>query len=227
MPALGSSASSLLGQQRTSATLLALTHPYGQTPSRPALWPHPAPKPGPTTTPSRALSPPQSNPPGSPQSPRTRGPSPTGPGPGPDANPARPPAPASCPSAPPHRPSAPNPRPRDAARLLLGKGLCRIPAAELGVRRCSHSRSSNRVPALPPPAGLELRSLRFPPRPLLPPHSEAHPLRPTRFSNQRSETVAVAGCHLIDSRKSPMAECASSSFSRFPKTGMVHGPMGV
>lgn len=165
-------------------------------------------------------------------SPRPLGPSLPGPGPGPDANSARPPAPASCPSAPPRRPSPRKPRPRGAAPLPLGKEMCFIPSADLGVRRCRHSRRSARGQALPPPppAGLQLASLRFPPRPLLLPHTEARPTRtpPGHVSpiNERrhwpSPDVA-----LIDSRENPMAECASFSLYRFPKTDTVHGPMGM
>lgn len=78
----------------------------------------------------------------------------------------------------------------------LPGGFPEKPAAELGVRRCRHSRPSAQVPALPPPppAGLKLPSLRFPPRPHRPPHSEARPPLPKRFSNQRAEIVAVTGC---------------------------------
>lgn len=210
-----------------------MTHRDGQTPPRPPpLWPHPAPKHGLNTTPSQALSPPQSNPPRSWNSPRPFGPSLPGPGPGPEANPARPPAPASCPSAPPRRPSLRKPRSRGAAPLPLGKEMCLIPAAELGVRRCHHSKPSARVQALqpPPPAGLELASLRFPPRPLLPPHSEARPPRPPReyvspIKEPRwwpSPDVA-----LTDSKESPMTEYASFSLYRFLKTDMVHGPIGM
>ena len=179
MPAVGAWASSLLGQQRTSATRPALTHPHSHTPPRPPSgWPHPVqarashhafsrPQPSPAQpTPEQALST-ASRP--LPARPRARA----------RREPRSPAVPASCPWAPPRRPSPHKPRPRGATPLASGKGVCLIPAAELGVRRCRHSRPSARVPALqpPPPAGLELPSLRFPPRPLLPPHSEARPPR--------------------------------------------------
>lgn len=153
----------------------------------------------PHTTPSRALSPSQPHPPGSGPAPRARGPSRPGPGPDPHSHPARPPAPASRPSAPPRRPSAPKSRPRDAARLSSGKIRCRIPAAELGVRHGCHSRSATRIPALPqppPPAGLELPQPPLPSPPPPPTSLASPPSAAKRFSNQRAETVAVAGCHV-------------------------------
>lgn len=193
MPERLSFYSSLLEQQRTSVTFLALTHPYCQTPPRPpSLRPHPAPKPGPNTTPSRALRPLQSNPPGSRLSPtasrpltaRAR------------VRPRRKPRSRLLPLSSTPPPFTHKPRLRGAARLQSGKGICLIPAAELGVRRCRHSRPSAQVPALPPPppAGLKLPRLRFPPRPHLPPHSEARPPLPKRFPNQQAESVAVTGC---------------------------------
>lgn len=69
----------------------------------------------------------------------------------------------------------------------LPGGFPEKPAAELGVRRCHHSKPSARVQALqpPPPAGLELASLAFPPAPIVPPPaSRPSPSRPLPFSPQ-------------------------------------------
>lgn len=105
--------------------------------------------------------------------------------------------------------------------------MCLIPAAELGVRRCRHSRPPAQVPALPPPppAGLELPSLRFPPRPLLPPRSEARPPPYHVSPINEPRPWPSPDVTLFDSRESPMAECASSFLSLFPKTDMFYSPI--
>lgn len=72
------------------------------------------------------------------------------------------PRPASRPSTTSRRPSSHKLRSCCAAALPSGEGMCRVPTAEVAVRRCRHSRPSARVPASPPPpppppppAGLE------------------------------------------------------------------------
>lgn len=205
MPAVGASASSLLGQQRTSATRPALTHPHSQTPPRhPSRWPHPAPGlgltprllapsalPGPTHPGAAFLHGPAA-PPCQAQGPGRREPS----------SPARSrlPPPASCPWAPPRRPSPHRPRPRGAAPPPVGE------------RKVPGTRCRARRPPLPPQQalssspGLAAATAGRPraPQPPLP----SPPPPPTSLgsppfasflgpgcSNQRAGTEADAGCH--------------------------------
>lgn len=205
MPAVGASASSLLGQQRTSATQPALTHPRSQTPPRPpSRWPHPAPGLGLTP---RLLAP-------------SALPSPTHPGAGFLHGLAAPPCQALGPARREPRssarsrllPPAPGLHPAALHPTSLGPAALRPPPSHVGERNVPDTRCRARRPRLPPQQalspspGLAAATAGRPrapqpplPSPPPPPTSLGSPpsasfLGP-RFSNQRAETAAVAGCH--------------------------------
>lgn len=201
MPAVGAWASSLLGQQRTSAPLPALTHPHSQTPPRPpSRWPHPVR----ARASHHAFSRPQ-------------------------PSPAQPTLELACSTASRPLPARPRARarrePRSAARSrLLPLGSTPPPftpqasaprrcAPPVGERNVPDTRCRARRPPLPPQQalspspGLAAATTGRPrapqpplPSPPPPPTSLGSPppasFLGTRFSNQRTQTAAVAGCHL-------------------------------
>ncbi|VTJ55367.1 Hypothetical predicted protein [Marmota monax] len=223
MPTLGSSASSLLGQQANKCYLSGLDSPLKANftpPSGPVAPPHSQAGLTPRLLLPSAL------------------PSPSHPGAsfllGPAALPyqAQGPtrietplgrrAPVSSPSTTSRRPSPYKPHNPPARAPPLRKRKVPVPAAELGVHRYCHSRLSAQVPASspppPPPAGLALPTSASLPAPSF--HCTRKPARrgtktlPPISEPKLRPPPDVA---LIDSKESPIAEYTSFSPGPYPQ----------